>query len=377
MKARKRTLFTVGAIVVAASSSAQVPDLLNALDAGGRSMGIGGATQQTDGNTLSSYYNPAGLAYVSEATLGGATRNLPQSNTVLSGQLVNPVYSTGNEVGPRRITHLGVALPMKGGVLGLAYTMGGFFKDFRTSGALKDGSLNIVNMQETLSAQTDFFTIAWGKRQGTTNYGLGLVIANQYISDVGSYDIQDSNNQYVGTTRIGNTGNSYGVGAIAGLQMPASRDGRSVVGLSVRTPISLKNTDQTGDYLNRVPGRASIGMATRVDNMHGGSDFLVYGGQLDYFFSSDKNGAFQRKDVVCGGFGIEYDMHRFNARIPIRVGYSLVPNAGDAFGSRNTFTFGLGYRPADSNLAFDMNFGMPSGGGSLDMGLSLTYKLGK
>ena len=61
----------------------------------------------------------------------------------------------------------------------------------------------------------------------------------------------------------------------------------------------------------------------------------------------------------------------------MRIGYSFVPKGGDDFIARNTFTFGIGYRPEISNLAVDLNFGLPSGGGAYDMGLSVTYKVGK
>ncbi|MGE0001848.1 MAG: hypothetical protein AB7T05_07245, partial [Fimbriimonadaceae bacterium] len=59
-----RTALIALSTVVGTGAYAQIPDLLNALDAGGRSMGAGGATGVTDANTLSTYHNPAGLAFV-------------------------------------------------------------------------------------------------------------------------------------------------------------------------------------------------------------------------------------------------------------------------------------------------------------------------
>ncbi|MBS1723051.1 MAG: hypothetical protein JSS66_08890 [Armatimonadetes bacterium] len=377
MQARKRLVISAGVVMASAFASAQVPDLMNALDAGGRAMGIGGSTQATDSNTLSTYYNPAGLGYISDTTFSFAARNLPQSDNTISGNFASPDFSTSRESGPRRITHVGFATPMRGGVLGLSYTMGGYMKDFRSGQNLTDGGVIIQNYLETFGAQTDFFTLAWGKQMGQTNWGFGVVVANQYISDVGSYEMFDSENQFIGTTRIDNSGNTYGVGGIVGVQFSPSRDGKSQVGISVRTPISLSNNTSTSPYLNKVPGRASIGLASRTDPLRGGKDFIVYGAQLDYFFGSDKNGIFNRKDTLSGGIGFEYNYHRGNARIPIRAGYAFIPKGGDMFIERNTFTFGLGYRPDNSNLAVDVNFGLPSGGGTYDMGLSLTYKVGK
>lgn len=350
---------------------------MNALDAGGRAMGIGGATQATDSNTLSSYYNPAGLAYITGATVSVAFRNLPQSDSILTGKFKTPEFSTTKEVGARRLTHAGYATPIKGGVLGISYTVGGYLKDFRAANSLNDGATNVTSYAETFTSQSDFFTIAFGKRSGDSNYGFGLIIANQYFSDVGRYDIRDIANNLVGQVAIDNSGNATGIGAIVGAQFPTSKDGNSVVGVSVRSPISLNNNSSVKNYINKIPGRASIGLATRSNPLRNGKDFLVYGAQLDYFFGADKNGQLQRKDVLGGGVGFEYNMHRWNARIPVRAGFAFIPKGGENFTNRNTFTFGVGYRPENSNLAMDLNFGMPTGGGAYDMGLSLTYKVGK
>ncbi|MBS1714518.1 MAG: hypothetical protein JST30_09305 [Armatimonadetes bacterium] len=376
MTARKRSFVVVGAALASSCASAQVPDLLNALDAGGRAMGVGGATQATDSNTLSGYYNPAGLAFITAPTIAAAVRNLPESDNRISGNFNNPDYSTSRGMGARRLTHVGAAFPVKNGVVGLSYTVGGSFKDFRLGDNLADGALTVRNYQEVLQAQTDFFSLSFGARRQDLNWGVGLVVANQYISDQGRYDQFDGNNN-VGSVTISNSGNTTGIGAIAGVQFSPGHDGKSQVGISVRTPIRLSKNTQTDPYLNKLPGRASIGVATRTDPMRGGKDFLVYGAQLDWFFGADKNGTLQRKDVLSGGAGVEYNLHRYNARIPLRLGYSFVPKGGDAFIARNTFTFGIGYRPESSNLAVDLNFGLPSGGGAYDMGLSVTYRVGK
>lgn len=362
--------------MVSAFASAQVPDLMNALDAGGRAMGVGGSTQATDSNTLSTYYNPAGLAYITGPTLSAAFRNIPQSNNTVTGKFKDPDFNTTREVGPRKLTHFGFATPIKGGAIGLSYTMGGAIKDFRAGSGLTDGALSIRNYTEVLQTQTDFFTLAYGKRTGTSNFGIGIVLANQYIADQASWDTFDASNTQIGTTKVSNSGNSTGVGAIVGIQFQSGKSGNSMVGLSVRTPIKLSNNSQTNPYLNKLPGRASLGMATRTEPVGKGRDFFVYGAQLDYFFGSDKGGSFARKDVLGGGVGLEYNLHKFNARIPLRVGYAVVPKGSDNTINRNTFTLGVGYRPEDSNFAVDLNFGMPSGGGGLDLGLSLTYKLG-
>ena len=64
---------------LSSAATAQVPDLLNALDAGGRAMGLGGANNATNVDTLSAFYNPAALAYLDT---GAAGSRLPQSAEV-------------------------------------------------------------------------------------------------------------------------------------------------------------------------------------------------------------------------------------------------------------------------------------------------------
>ncbi|KXK14322.1 MAG: hypothetical protein UZ18_ATM001001770 [Armatimonadetes bacterium OLB18] len=57
-------------IVVPAVALGQVPDVVDALDAGGRAMGLGGAIYQTGADTVSTALNPAGLGFVNRPTVG-------------------------------------------------------------------------------------------------------------------------------------------------------------------------------------------------------------------------------------------------------------------------------------------------------------------
>lgn len=341
-------------------------------------MGIGGATQATDSNTMSAFYNPAGLAYVTSPTMAAAFRNLPESNTVLSGKLNNPSMDTSRDHGSKKVSHVGFAWPVKGGTLGISFTKGGAILDSRTQTTLTDDqNREIRQYSRTLKAETDFFNISFGKsgRNGV-NYGAGLVFANQYLFDSEKYRVVIVQGQTITVDNGSPSGNLTGIGAIFGVQFPTSQDQKSMVGLSVRTPIQLQGNDRLKNYMNKLPGRASLGLATRTDGLRGGPDFLVYGAQLDYFFGSDKNGFFKRKDVLGGGVGFEYNMHRYGGRIPIRAGFSVSPSAGDGFQTRNSLTFGVGYRPNSGGVTFDLNGGLPSGGGAMDLGLSVSYKIG-
>lgn len=367
-----RTALLALLTVAGAGAFAQIPDLLNALDAGGRSMGAGGATGVTDANTLSTYHNPAGLAFVQSPTFSMSVRNVPESSSRIGGNFNDPLMDTDEFVGARRLSHLGYAMPIKGGTLGFSYTLGGAIRDDRIGNNLINGLTSIRNYQELIQSQVDFFTVAYGKRSGSSNFGVGIVMANRYMKNQQSYQIFDAGNNNIGNVNTDVAGNGTGVGAIIGIQSNAG-NGNTMVGASIRTPIKVNGGPK--GFFDTIPGRASLGVAQRT--LGHGDDFLVYGLQADWFFGGDKGGILPRKDVLALGGGAEYNFHRWNARFPVRLGYQSVPSGGNAFTSRNAFTFGFGYRPNESDFALDLNFAVPSNGGRMDTGLGVTYRLSK
>ncbi len=372
MMARKQSILVLAGLAVSATSSAQIPDLVNALDAGGRAMGIGGGTYVTDGNTYSSAYNPAGLAYITSPSIGVSFRNLPTSSTLISGNFQDPEFASDVSLGKMAITHVGYAFPALGGTVGLAYTVAGYIRDTTVGDNLPNGQLTIRNYQETTRLQTDFFTASYGKKMGTMNWGAGLVIANQFISGSESYLLFNGNNQ-VGGNNSSASGNATGVGLIFGLQGTQSSTPNTSWGISVRTPIDLTNNNETSSYYDRIPGRVSFGFVNR-SNAGSGADFLIFGAQADLYFGGQSDKIIPRKNHVAFGGGVEYNFHRFNGRIPVRLGFSAVPSGGEGFQARNTLTFGFGYRPNNSPLTVDFNFAKPTGKGPFDVGVSLTYR---
>lgn len=365
-------MFVLAGLAVAATSSAQIPDLMNALDSGGRAMGIGGATYVTDSNTLSAAYNPAGLAYITSPTVGISFRNLPTSTTTISGEFQDPEFSSDVSLGKFALTHVGYAFPALGGTVGVSYNVSGYLRDETTGSGLPNGGLTVGNYVETTRAQTDMFTLSYGKRMGTTNWGVGLILANQYVASSESYTLFNGNTP-VGTNNSDVSGNSTGFGLIFGLQGAASSTPNTTWGVSVRTPIDLNNNNETSGVFDRIPGRVSLGFAHRSNPMNG-TDFLVYGAQADYYFGGQSNKVIPRKNHINFGAGVEYNLHRFGGRIPVRFGFAAISSGGDGFDSRNAFTFGFGYRPNNSPLTLDLNFAKPTGKGPFDMALSLTYR---
>src|SRR4051812_23639437 len=104
-KARRLSFAVLGAATLVTPAMAQVPDLLNSLDAGSRSMGAGGSLNATGSDTMSSFYNPAGLGYVRRKEVGASMRNLPKTKSTVSGNFSDPTVSTKSDSGTKDLTH--------------------------------------------------------------------------------------------------------------------------------------------------------------------------------------------------------------------------------------------------------------------------------
>lgn len=375
MNARKHIGLILLTFVVPGIASAQVPDLLNALDAGGRAMGVGGASRATDSTTQSALDNPAGLAFISEPTASISFRNLPKSTTLASGNFNDRTNSTDETSGRIALSHVGYATPFAGGTLGVSYTIGGHMDAVTTGNNLPNNTLSVRNLEENMRAQTDFFTLSFGRQQGGLNVGIGLVVANQYVKYSQSYLLFDGNTQ-VGSSNISASDNGIGVGIVAGVQGYMGADNGTAWGISVRTPIDLNGNTETSGIYDKIPGKASFGIGGQLNRFSRGEDFLVWLAQIDYYFGGDEDLLFSRKNYATYGFGFEYNMHRYNARIPVRLGLSILPSGGNGFDSRDALTFGLGYRPIGKPYSIDLNFARAFESGKMDIGLGITFKPG-
>ncbi len=371
----KIALVTLGGLPVVAC--AQVPDLVAAFDAGGRAMGMGGVTYITGSDTLSGYYNPAGLGFITRATLGLTIRNLPESTTVVTGD-IGPTgqqrLNTEGEKGPTGLSHAGLAFPLQGrnggtnGTIAVTLTKGGVIRDSRVAGpGLVEGGLGAGAYNQLLKINTDFVNVSYGRMdgEGTFNWGFGLVYAMNRQSNFRSAPS--------GVTNFDETAN--GLGFQAGLLLSPKSSHNTSFGVSFRSPIKLRGGNNTLIYPT-IPGRIAAGLAFRQDGLRGGRDYAVYGVELQHFFGGSNSQYVDRQNQSVLGVGVEYNYASGGSRIPVRLGYSFAQAGGDFFGSRNSLTFGLGYRPSSNNWALDLNWGRPQGGGS-DLSLNLTYKFGK
>jgi hypothetical protein len=374
--AGKLTLSTIGGCL-AASTFGQVPDLLTAFDVGGRAMGAGGAFYATGADTISSYYNPAGLGYVNESTAGLVYRNLPTSRTIMRTSFDDPQLDSTGRRGSNAITHLGVAVPRGAGTFGISYTVGGYIDDLRVGNNLPTGNLTVRNYQETVKARADFFTFAFGRTNQAQNlsYGVGVQVVRQQVTNRQVGQLFDAENNQVGVFDADSSESGTGFGLLVGMQyIPPNRPNVSV-GASFRTAMSLSGNPDTSVLYDRIPARFLAGIAARQDGLRTGNDFLVYGAQVQHFFGGRRSELFDRRDQTVLGFGVEYHYALGAAMIPIRLGYNIVPSGGDDYASRNAFTFGVGYRPGGARYAIDFNFAAPERGG-YDMSVGINYRFG-
>lgn len=363
---------------LAGLASAQTPDLLTGLDAGGASMGAGSALGSTNANTLSSFLNPAGLGYISRATLGITYRNLPRSRTNLTGSYERPNRDGRGDHGDNAITHFGYAVPLKrfGGTLALSYTVGGYIDDIAVTepgvGLPSDsGAFTVGNFTERRRARANYYTLAYGKTNATQtlSYGVGLTYLQQQVD----YS-QTGESIPAGTfSPFSLSSQGSGVGVIAGVQYVPPRSPNMSLAASIMTPIDLNGNEETEAFYDRVPGRMLLGGAVRREGFRGGRDFLVMGGQVEYYYGGRGNLAFDRTDQTGMGVGLEYGYSLGDSTLPLRVGYRALSSGGLDYGPRNAFTYGIGYRPRDGRYGIDFSWSAPKEGG-YDFGVSATYR---
>jgi hypothetical protein len=374
-----RKLLIGGGMMLPLVAHAQVPDLLTALDVGGRSMGMGGSLNVTASDTLSTYYNPAGLGYVDRPQAMAVFRNFPESTTVVSGDFNDPTLASTARVGRNDLAHLGYATPLGRGAIGVSYTVGGFINDRRVGTGLPTGNLTVQNYQEQIRARSDFFTLAYGQSNAAQmlNWGAGLVVVRQGITNLQTGTLVDANNQTVSTLAVDNRETGNGIGAIVGFQfVPADRP-NVVFGASYRTEMRLTGNSNTSGIYDRIPARLAAGFAARRDGLRAGNDFLLFAGEVQHFFRGGASPLLDRSRAqTVFGVGVEYNYAAGFGTLPLRLGYRSVPAGGDGFASRSGFTFGVGYRPNNSDLALDLGFLAPERGGGYDMSLSISYRFG-
>lgn len=374
MRSARRLIWIAAGAATASMGYAQVPDLVTAFDYGGRALGMGTATNATGAGTHSGLYNPAGLGFLSKTEVGLAARNFPESRTIVTGDLVptgNERLDTTGESGPQGLSHIGFALPIgaegRRGTVSVALTAGGQVRDSRRAGpGLTEGGVNASAYNQLLKNRTDFVSIGYGKANYDSgfNWGLGLLYARNNT-------INNRIGVPSGATLYEEQ--SSGFGGVLGVMYTPRKNSNLTFGASYQSEIKLKSNSGAVLLYDRIPARLTGGVAIRRDGFRNGRDYVVAGAEVTHHFDGTESIFFDRDPQTTFGLGVEYNYEMGGHRIPIRLGYNFVPSGGFNYGSRNTFTYGIGFRPVNGDWAVDLSFGRAQRGGA-DAALSLTYR---
>jgi hypothetical protein len=361
-----------------ACAVAQIPDVLNSFEMGGRGMGMGGSIYSNVTDATASYWNPAGLGHVSTSVAEISYRNRPSNNTTLTGSFSNPDESTDPQFGRNQISFVGAAVPMGRGTIGLSYAVGGHARELRRGeGLVVDPGENITANSNTLDQVTqEFITLAYGfKRGDAMSLGLGLVVARESILSASQILLFQNGNPIPGPDPTDTSEDATGIGAIVGVQFTSGPN--TSYGLSFRSPISLSGYDELNSLSDEIPAKVQGGMLFRKDGLRGGKDFVIAGIDAAYFFKANSGKAFQRDGHVSGGVGVEYNLSQRWGWIPIRLGAHATSSGGPGFKARTLFTFGAGYRPNGGNFWLDFAAATGSGQNKPDFAVSLGTRLGR
>lgn len=377
------TFACVFCFAIFGTAQAQIPDLLNAFEASGRNLGMGSGIGASSSNPSSAINNPAGLGYANKAAFSATLRNMPESRSTLSRNYVNPDISTSTKSGNYSVTQVGLIRPLRGNsAIGLNYSVAGYVRDLATGTGLLDGGTILNNYQEDIRLKTDLFTLSWGQatRDYTRSFGVGVVFANHGTRNRQQYQLFDNNgtpndtgdDTFISNVSLNNSGTQSGIGVVGGVQFNPNAD--FSYGLSVRTPITLSGGGDVSDYYKRIPGKASLAVAKRIQAARRSEDFVLVGAQADWYFGGKRSTLVDRDGSQLGfGVGAEYNYRFRSAYVPFRMGYRNVAKGGDGFGNFSAFTFGLGYNPDQQNFGIDIDFSSNSKGGT-DMALMLSYR---
>lgn len=375
-----KLIAAVSAVLTSACAFSQVPDLLNAFDAGGSAMAAGGtAFYQTGVDTLSAYYNPAGLAYLKNRSAGLVYRNKPGSNTVATGSFPSPNLSSTGTRGTQTLTHAGFSIPgedlSKGrwkGNFAIAYTIGGTLDDQTIGGQnLTYNSQQLNNYTLNRSVETSFITFGYGwttgKKQDTA-WGIGLNYITNRVAYSQTGSVNDGNG---GQTTIFNSnvsGTPKGLAATIGvLKTP---NANTSFGLSYRSEAKLSGGGSSAGVYDRIPAKLSAGAVFRAETKQ--DNYVLFGLGADHFFKANNSSLFERKAYTSVSGGFELNLFSGDNRIPIRLGYVSIPSGGTDFGSRSGLTYGFGFHPANGKFGLDISLAAPRT--SSDLSIALTYK---
>lgn len=304
----KRTTALAFIAAAGVGAKAQIADLMNAFEMGGRAMGMGGALYSNSTDASASYWNPAGLGYIQRPIAEIDFRNRPSTDTTLTGNYPDPTRNGKATYGDNSITFAGIGYPLKnGGVIGLSYALGGYIRENAIGHNLhsgEDGNDTVADpQQEFLKVVTEFLTLAYGTPgRGGLSFGAGVVFAKQNIANAFLQVILDhEGGTEIGRTQTDTSESGTGIGGIVGIQYtPPGRENISL-GVSYRTQISLSGLKEAEPFAKEIPARLQGGLVFRQDGLRGGRDYLVGGVDVAYFFPANEDRILKRDGQISAG----------------------------------------------------------------------------
>jgi hypothetical protein len=368
--------FVVGGALVGACAHGQVANLLNALDAGSHSLGMGSALTATDAEVLSTFNNPAGLGYLSGRQFAIAYGNLPTAASTVSDVYGDRSFSSYFN-GDSDITYFGVTLPLSTsknhGTIGFCYNVGGFLDDVGTSNGVlpysSNTNLEAANYTDQRYAKDDYVTVSYGKtnNEHTMSLGFGLTYVQQstiYQQQFSIYDTTSGSPVLASTQNTGYlSGAGSGVGAIAGIELIPANTPNLSFGLSLRSPIRLGGGGAVDQYYSVIPGKLLAGAALRGTGLkRRSSDFTVLGVQVEQYFGGSGQGLFAQQAQTVTDLGGEYDFGLDSFNVPVRIGYRSIPSGGSQFADVSALTYGLGIHDKENRYSLDANWSRITGG---------------
>jgi hypothetical protein len=347
----------------------QIPDLMTSLDPGSRSAGAAGAFQAVEADSLSPFFNPAGLGYIRARTFGVSFGSVPRSRSTLMGFFNSPQRDTRGESGAQLLTHVGYTMPFGRGTLGVSYDVAGYLDDVATGplAGLPDvgGGFDVRAYTERRYSRTDTLSVAYGASNAAENltYGAGVVFAQN------SARYSETGVDPTGTWQpVSRSSNGSGVGLIAGVQHNLAANPNVSLGASVRTPIAM------GGLVSRLPGRVLVGGAYRMGGLRANeNDFALIGVQLQNYFGGARDAKFDRTSQSGISVGAEYHLNVGNGDVPLRIGFLNLSGGGNDFSSRNAISYGLGFRSGDRQYSLDFSWTRFGGSGTF-FSAAATYR---
>jgi len=347
------------AVALGATAADKPSDTVVSLGVGARAVGMGGAFTSVVMDATSSFWNPAGLAWIGQQDMTIMGKTLPKTDTLLGGRNeFNPLMLTSDSdtpTGNPGLVYAGYAAPISvftrnpgtRGTVSISWTRGGYFEQDIIADQLLD--LSETTRETSLRHRkivTDYYTLAYGMPlTDNVKVGAGVIYASQnYKFNYSGFIEVDTGDEWIplpiSSPSVDETGSGWG--GIVGIQGAASlgkQEGKPFKwGVAYRTPINLSSDNTFSDEL---PGRLTGGIAYEFPKTPTTISFDVH-----MYFKANEGLEDERDEVTNYALGLE---HVFipgngNVQVPVRLGVSTSNSANpDMYDDETMLHLGAGW----------------------------------